>query len=273
MGEMTTSYPSYLPGATFLWEQMAARGPLYAGFYIASLSTKLPTSAGEVTSRMATWTHLKNDLEPVGGSGFVIDCEPYNYVNGGDNPTENPWCTNGPLSNSSSIMTSYGQQLGALCASFGAGRIIVYCSSNASWPGSYNDLVRTQNGGPNSYATNNFQYFMQGLLDGGADVNFVDASFHWGPQLSGYTWETGVAKTVELASTKFPGIKVSAMPWPDNDEGYGFYSGSEVYQGVDAGTRLGTGICAIYQHNLATGSQNAYWTGTALPQIKNAMEA
>ena len=55
------------------------------------------------------------------------------------------------------------------------GKLIVYPSSNASFPGSYNDLIVAQAGCPDFYANSRFPDFLQGLIDGGVDVTLADA--------------------------------------------------------------------------------------------------
>ena len=100
------------------------------------------------------------------------------------------------------------------------GKLIVYPSSNASFPGSYNDLVRAQLGYPGTYDNSRFPDFLEGLIDGGVDITLSDAAFHFGVQYSGDqgNWATGAAHSRALTQQVYPSMHGSIMIWPDNDE-------------------------------------------------------
>ena len=84
-------------------------------------------------------------------------------------------------------------------------------------------------------------------------MNLTDASFHWGPQLKGDTWQTGVQHSVTLAKQRFPSpnFTASIMYWPDNDEGHGAFSPAEIQYATDQATKYSTGPIFLYQHTLA----------------------
>jgi len=141
------------------------------------------------------------------------------------------------------------------------GKLIIYPSSDASFPGSYNDLIGFQASGQHYYGGNNtFPSFLQGLVDGGVDITLLDASFHFGVQYSGDggDWGTGIAHSVALTKSVYPTMHASAMIWPDNEERNGggtagFFGAGEVYNMVADGLPAADGPFVIYHHLLATG--------------------
>jgi len=223
-------------------KKVRAHGLLYVGVYIAA---PLPKH----------WESFRRRLEVVadaakraGANGLAFDAEPYGYP-------DTEWDGNSPTDRST--MLTEAKSLAPIIN--GVGNLLIYPSSNASFPGSYNDVIRAQNGDENTYANNLFPDFITGLLSGGVDVTLTDASFAFGPQRAGDTWATGIAKSVELATARFPGIHASAMLWPDNDEGHGPFLPAEMQTAFAAATRLSTGPTFLYQHSLAAGSNGRAW--------------
>ena len=86
------------------------------------------------------------------------------------------------------------------------GKLIIYPSSNARFPGSYNDLIGTRPKASTGTTATHVPVFLQGLIDGGVDITFVDASFHFGVQYSGDQgdWATGVAHSAALTQAVYP---------------------------------------------------------------------
>ena len=216
------------------WKWVSSQADLYVGCYI-SAPTPAATSGAQADQKAALQV-VATAAKSANAKGFALDVEPY----GG---TDSAW-------NNIAGLKAYAQSLVPV---IGFGQIQIYPSSNASWPGSYNDLIRAQNGEPGTYAANKFGDFIDGLLAGGARVNLTDASFHWGPQLRGDTWQTGVQRSVALAKQRFPSpnFTASVMNWPDNDEGHGAFSPAETQYAFDMATKNSTGPVFLYQHTLA----------------------
>ena len=103
-------------------------------------------------------------------------------------------------------------------------------------------------------------------------MTLTDASFHWGPQRDGDDWESGIAKSVDLTTKRFPGIKASVMLWPDNSEGHGPFSPDDTEEGFSNAARISTGPVFLYQQSLATGSNVTEWRAW-LSAIQSAVEA
>ena len=101
----------------------------------------------------------------------------------------------------------------------------------------------------------------------------MDASFHFGVQYSGDQgdWSTGVAHSAALTHQAFPTMHASVMIWPDNDERNGggtngFFSAPQVQNMVTAGLPEVDGPFIVYEHQLATGTQDtATGTPTSTP--------
>ncbi len=196
------------------WKWVSSQGDLYVGCYMAAPAP--PTTSAQQSDQKAAFAVVAAAAKSANAKGFALDAEPYG------SGSEDAW-------NGIPSLKSYAQTLAPI---IGFGQIQIYPSSNASWPGSYNDVIQLENnncpGQTSCYATNGFGSFIDGLLAGGASVNVTDASFHWGAQASADRngpdpWGTGVPKSVALAKQRFPSANFAAsiMFWPDNDEGHG----------------------------------------------------
>jgi hypothetical protein len=225
-----------------IFTKIRAHGLLYVGVYIAN---PLPDDWADFRRRLDV---VASAAKRAGANGLAFDAEPYEYPDG-------EWESRSPTDRAT--MRANAESLAPIVKS--VGNLLIYPSSTASFPGSYNDLIHIQNGDQGIYAKNLFPDFLDGLLAGGVDVTLTDASFHWGPQGSGDTWETGIEESVSRATKRFPGMKASVMLWPDNSEGHGAFSPDDVQDAVAAATRLSTGPVFLYQQSLATGSDVSAW--------------
>ena len=106
-----------------------------------------------------------------GANGLAFDAEPYGYP-------DTEWDGHSPTDRLT--MRTAAESLAPIIK--GVGSLVIYPSSNASFPGSYNDVIRAQNGDIDTYAKNLFPDFLHGLLSEGVDVTLTDASFGFGPQ-------------------------------------------------------------------------------------------
>ena len=237
------------------WKQVRKHGLLYVGVYIAA---PLPTEWDTFRQRLQV---VADAAKRAGANGLVFDAEPYGRPS-------SEWDLHSQTERE--LMRANAKSLAPIIN--GVGSLLVYPSSAASFPGSYNDIVSQQNGGSDAYAKNLFPDFISGLLSGGVDVTLTDASFHWGPQRRGDTWETGIATSVELTTARFPGIHASVMLWPDNSESHGPFSPDEMQTAFAAAARLSTGPTFLYQQSLADGSRVTEWRAW-LASIKTALVA
>jgi len=254
------------------WRTVRARKmSVYVGTYAAS-----PTAPFADLWDDAAWatvkqrlTLLANQARSANANGLAFDLEPYGY-------DMSMWSTSYPgnthgASATRTKMRERARELAPILNSVGP--LIIYTSSNASFPGSYNDIVQAAAGnGTDVYADNMFKDFLAGLLDGGVATTVTDAVFHWGPQAPGRTWETGIAESVSRATQAFPTVSASVMMWPDNNEGHGVFSPSEMRIAFDAATRLSTGPVLLYEHTLVYGGQGYDWSAT-LAAIKSGIGA
>ena len=235
------------------WKKVRAHGLLYVGVYIAA---PLPKDWASFRRRLQV---VADAAKRAGANGLAFDAEPYGLP-------DTEWDGHSPTDRST--MRTEAESLAPIIK--GVGNLLIYPSSNASFPGSYNDVIRAQNGDNDTYAKNLFPDFISGLLSGGVDVTLTDASFASGPQRAGDTWATGIAKSVELATARFPGIHASAMLWPDNDEGHGPFLPAEMQTTFAAAAQFSTGPTFLYQHSLAAGSNRTAWRAW-LSSIKSAL--
>ena len=146
------------------------------------------------------------------------------------------------------------------------GKLVIYPSSNASFTGSYFDLIVTQAGRPHFYDNSRFPDFLRGMIDGGVDITLADASFDYGVQYAGDRgdWAVGVAHSVNLTHQVFPSMHASVMIWPDNDErngggSAGYFEAGAVQHMVTASLPNVDGPFIVYQHELGMGTQTARW--------------
>jgi hypothetical protein len=245
-GHLADSYPSWLVSE---FSTVRAHGQLYVG---ANIADPLPASPDEWTTFQNRFQALANAAKAAGANGMAIDAEPYGQ-------DDHHW-------DGSDHQGMYNQARLLAPVIKSVGTFIIYPSSNASFPGSYNDLIRAENGSSNSYANSRFPDFLRGLIDGGVDVTLSDASFHFGVQYSGDhgDWATGIAHSVGLTHQVFPTMHASAMLWPDNDErngggANGYFPVEQVQGMVAAGLPQVDGPFIIYQHQLGQGTITSTW--------------
>lgn len=245
-GHLEESYPQWLISE---FTSVKSYGQLYVG---ANIADPLPQNASEWATFQTNFKTLANAAKTAGADGMAIDAEPYGF-------NDEHW--------QGSDHANYYNQGRLLAPTIkSVGKLIVYPSSNASFPGSYNDLILEQAGYPNVFANSRFPDFLQGLLDGGVDVTLADASFHFGVQYSGDqgNWATGAAHSVALTRQAYPNMHSSIMIWPDNDErngggSAGYFSAPQVQNMVTAALPQVDGPFIIYEHQLATGTEVTNW--------------
>ena len=245
-GHLEDSYPAWMISE---FTSVKSHGQLYVG---ANIADPLPSNSSEWTTFQNRWKTLANAAKAAGADGMAIDAEPYGF-------NDEHW-------QGSDHQGMYNQARALAPTLKSVGKLIVYPSSNASFPGSYNDLIVAQAGRPGFYDNSRFPDFLRGLIDGGVDVTLVDASFHFGVQYSGDQgdWSTGVAHSAALTHQAFPTMHASVMIWPDNDERNGggtngFFSAPQVQNMVREGLPEVDGPFIVYEHQLATGTQTGNW--------------
>jgi hypothetical protein len=246
-GKLVDSYPAWLVSE---FTSVKSKGLLYVG---ANVADPLPTNAAEWTEFQNRFRALANAASAAGADGMAIDAEPY----GGSRET---WFR-GDFAN------VYNQARLLAPTINRVGDLIIYPSSDASFPNSYNDLIGYQAEGVHWYGGNNtFPSFLQGLIDGGVEITFVDASFHFGVQYhpDGGDWGTGIAHSAALTKAAFPSMHASAMLWPDNDErngggSAGFFTPAQFEYMVRDGLPEVDGPFIIYQHQLGEGTITSQW--------------
>jgi hypothetical protein len=244
------------------WQMLTARGQsLYVGLYATNLyDTRCPFA--DVWDDGA-WSLVRTRLSALGAAarnggaaGLAIDLEPYTGASAGSR-TPNMWNVTFPgnthdAASTRAKMRQRAAEIAPILAS--VGEVLIYPSSNASFPGAYQDLVQVNAGRPNVYADNLFPDFLAGLVDGGARVTLTDPAFMSGPQLPGRTWDSGIRESVALTMQAYPTVNASAMLWPDNDESHGPFSVSETQAAFRAAAQYSTGPVVLYQHHLTDGS-------------------
>ena len=235
------------------WKRARRHGMLFVGVYIAA---PLPKDWDSFRRRLQV---VADAAKRAGANGLVFDAEPYGY-------SDTAWDSSAPADRATMRMNA--QSLAPIIKS--VGDLLIYPSSNASFPGSYNDVIRALNGDEDTYAQNLFPDFVDGLLAGGVQITLTDASFQFGPQRPGDTWATGIAKSVALTTARFPGIRASAMLWPDSRESHGAFSPAEMQTAFSAAARVSTGPVFLYQQSLANGSDVKAWRAW-LAAIKAAL--
>jgi len=262
-----------LDGATIpdwvlaMWRSVRARG------MALHVSTNVATSTAPFADLFddAAWTlaegrlrYLAAQAATANANGLALDLEPYGY-------DASMWSVAYPGNTRSESVTrakmrERARQIAPILAA--AGPLVIYPSSTASFPGSYNDVVQTAAGnGSDLYAHNMFSDFLAGLLDGGVKITLTDGVFASGPQAPGRTWDTGIAESVSRTTTAFPGLRASAMLWPDNPASP--YAPSSMAVAFDAATRRSTGPVVLYEQSLVYGGLGYDWPAT-LAAIKAA---
>jgi hypothetical protein len=253
------------------WRGVRARGMfLYVGANAVS-----PTSPFADLFNDAAWTNVENNLKSLAAqaksanaNGLALDLE--DYYNGG--AMWSVWYPGNTRSESETRakMRARARQIAPILAS--AGPVMVYPSSTASFPNSYNDIVHEAAGnGGDVYDHNLFSDFLGGLLDAGVNVTVIDGVFAAGIQAPGRTWDTGIAESVSRITQVFPTVHASAMLWPDNHESRSEpFSPSDMATAFDAATRRSTGPVILYEHSLAYGGLGYDWPAT-LAAIKAAL--
>jgi hypothetical protein len=218
----------------------------------ANIADPLPANSSEWTTFQNRFQALANAAKAAGANGMSMDAEPYGQ-------DDHHW-------DGADHQTMYNQALQLAPVIKSVGTFIIYPSSNASFPGSYNDLIRTENGTAHSYDNSRFPDFLRGLVDGGVNLTLLDASFHFGVQSTTDhgDWATGVAHSANLTHQVFPSVHASAMIWPDNDErngggSAGYFPADQVQGMVTQGLPQVDGPFVIYQHELGSGNIAGAW--------------
>ncbi len=257
IGHLEASVPSWMVSE---FTAVKSHGQLYVG---ANIADPLPANSSEWATFQERWVTLANAAKAAGANGMSMDAEPYGF-------DDEHW-------QGSDHQGMYNQARALAPTIKSVGKLIVYPSSNASFPGSYNDLIVAQAGRPDFYANSRFPDFLRGLIDGGVDVTLVDASFHFGVQYSGDQgdWSTGVAHSARLTHQVFPSLRASVMIWPDNSErngggSAGYFSAGSVQNMIQEGLPEVDGPFIVYQHNMATGTIAGTWN-TYLDAIDTAV--
>jgi hypothetical protein len=249
-------HPEYEAG----FPKMIAKGlDVYVGKYLGASPT--PTNGAAVSEHLRQLEIVWGGGRAAGADGCAIDMEPYGAGN------EGAWTRITAVD-----AAGFGREVGLLAVQLGFERLVLYASSEFSWPGSYNDLVLKQEyPGSDFYADNKARFFLQALCDTGLEVVHSDAVFHHGPQLSGHTWDEGAALSVELARQFHPALKGSIMFWPDIDEGHWAadpgYPPGWTREAAAAGVHKSTGPFTIYHGDL----NDPRWTDLWLPEIQDGM--
>lgn len=211
---------------------------------------------------------LATQAKSANANGLGLDLEDY-YNGGAMWSTAYPGNTHDEATTRAK-MRQRARQIAPILAS--AGPLVLYPSSTASFPNSYNDIVHEAAGnGGDIYDHNLFSDFLGGLLDAGVNVTVVDGVFASGVQAPGRTWDTGIAESVSRITQVFPTVHASAMLWPDNNESRSeMFSPSDMAAAFDAATRRSTGPVVLYEHSLAYGGLGYDWPAT-LAAIKAAL--
>jgi len=227
------------------WSSVTSRGQqIYPGVYASS-----PTSPfadlfddGQWAAVRAGLSHLAGRASQAGAAGLSLDLENYGV-------SAAMWSVSYPgnthdANTTRAKMFQRGQEIAPIFAS--VGNVIIYTSSIAAAPGSYQDAVATYAGsGQNVYADNMFPDFLRGLLAGGARVTVIDSVFTAGIQLPNRSWDAAIGESVGLMEGLFPGVDASIMVWPEN--------GSSSAEVIALASRLSTGPVVIYEQHLIDG--------------------
>ena len=233
------------------WRSVTSQGQqLYPGVYAAS-----PTSPfadlfddGQWAAVRAGLSHLASRASEAGATGLALDLENYGV-------SEALWSVRYPGNTHDEATTrakirQRAEEIAPILAS--AGPVIIYTSSIASAPGTYQDAVAAYAGnGANVYADNMFPDFVRGLLAGGARVTVIDSVFTDGVQLPNRSWDGAIAESVRLTQNVLPGTTASIMVWPEN---HGSLTADAAWPVFDFASRLSTGPVVIYQQHLTDGS-------------------
>jgi hypothetical protein len=222
----------------------------------------------------AAWANVEWKLQSLAAqaksanaNGLALDLE--DYYNGGA-----MWSVSYPgntrdEATTRAKMRARARQIAPILAS--AGPLVIYPSSTASFPNSYNDIVHEAAGnGGDIYDHNLFSDFLGGLLDAGVNVTVTDGVFACGVQAPNRTWDTGIAESVSRITQVFPSVHGSAMLWPDNNECGAMFSPADMATAFDAATRRSTGPVVLYEQSLAYGGLGYDWPAT-LAAIKAAL--
>jgi hypothetical protein len=251
------------------WRGVRARGmSLYVGANAVTSTSPFADLFDD-----AAWSYVETKLQSLASqaksanaNGLALDLE--DYYNGG--PMWSVWYTGNTHDEATTRakMRQRALQIAPILKS--AGPLILYPSSNASFPNSYNDIVQEAAGnGGDLYDHNLFGDFLAGLLDAGVNVTVTDGVFAAGIQAPGRTWDTGIAESVARITQVFPTAHGSAMLWPDNYQS-GPFSPSDMAAAFDAATRRSTGPVILYEQSLAFGGLGYDWPAT-LAAIKAAL--
>jgi hypothetical protein len=241
------------------WRHIGDRGQqVYPGVYAST-----PTSPfadlfddNQWATVRSGMSHIADRAREAGAAGMALDLENYGV-------SEALWSVHYPgnthdAATTRAKMFDRGQELAPIFAS--VGDLLVYSSSIASTPGSYQDAVQSYVGNHDHYADNMFPDFIRGLLAGGARVTVIDSVFAGGIHLPNRSWDSAISESVGLTHGLFPGAGASIMVWPEN--------GSSPAAAIAIGSRLSTGPVVIYHEHLIDGS---YDYGPYLAALRAAL--
>ncbi len=229
------------------WRSIRDRGQqVYPGVYASSPTSPfadLFDDDGWATVQSGM-SHIADRAREAGAAGMALDLENYGV-------SEALWSVHYPgnthdAATTRAKMFERGQELAPIFAS--VGNLLVYSSSIASTPGSYQDAVQSYVGNTNHYVDNMFPDFIRGLLAGGASVTVIDSVFAGGVHLPNRSWDSAIAESVGLTQGLFPGATASMMVWPEN--------GSSPAAAAAIGSRVSTGPVVIYHQHLIDGGWN-----------------
>jgi len=259
-GHLADSYPAWLISE---FRSVKSKGLLYVG---ANVADPVPTNPADWATFQNRFRALADAAKAAGANGMAMDAE--SYGNGHD-----VWRA-GDFAN----VYNQARLLAPVIRS--VGKLVIYPSSDASFPGSYGDLIAYQEEGIHFYGgTNTWPSFLQGLIDGGVDVTLTDPAFHYGVQCycDGGDWGVGIAHSVALTKAVFPTMHGSAMIWPDNDEkngggAAGYFPPGAVGNMIYDGLPSADGPFTVYEHQLGTGTLAGRWNAW-LDEIDTAVRA
>lgn len=209
-----------------------------------------PNTAGERAAWLNGWSIIKADCDSVPTDAANADMEPYTGLDTAWNGSDH------------AAYVTMGADWAAIMAGL---QVILYPSSNFSWPGSNNDEIRIQNGGPGSYATSRAPDLLDGYFGAGGSAHLLDASFHLGKQNNiPATMADAIARLVSLTHSRFATSTSGPMFWPDNRERSpgppgSFFSPGEVQGMIVDSIANSSGPTMIYQQNLTTGLYVPQW--------------
>jgi hypothetical protein len=307
LSDGTPSFPFPSWKRTFI-TSLKDYGDVWLGMHIADLDTErgVPQNQSEWDSKIAVLEGLIGEAQLLGVKGFAFDPEPYN----GDIEHHLCWDRNGtpgrpeagPMDED--LCYDNGFTMGAMVAASGLNTdegAQFYLTSDSAWPGSSLSVTKAavqalNDAGQPWDVDSGFRFFMQGFIDGGANVNMLDASFQGSVQYPGCGGDPNCAipHFIDSMEDEFgsgSNVRGSIMVWPDFDEGGPSnahqLSQAQVTSLVSSSMVYATGAFSLYTHRetMYLGNDDpsnplkpwvwpppgeagpAYWQGKVLPGI------